>query len=110
MPQIYAMAAGPWRATHPREARACLTAVTHRWWIAGGWALDLFLGAERPPPWGSRYRHPAARGPGCGGRHVQLRILRSKGWEALSPRERCAANGRPFPLGSTVWQRSVGPR
>jgi hypothetical protein len=32
-----------------REASAYLTAVTHRWWIAGGWALDLFVGAESRP-------------------------------------------------------------
>jgi hypothetical protein len=49
MPKIYGAAAGPWRATHPREASAYLTAFTHRWWIAGGWALDLFLGTEGRP-------------------------------------------------------------
>jgi hypothetical protein len=49
MTQIYGAAAGPWRRTHPREASSYLAAITYRWWVAGGWALDLFLGTEGRP-------------------------------------------------------------
>lgn len=49
MPESHAAAAGSWRPTHPREARTYLAAVTHTWWVAGGWALDLFLGNESRP-------------------------------------------------------------
>ncbi len=40
---------GPWRATTPDEAAAWFASLTVPWWIAGGWALDLFAGtASRP--------------------------------------------------------------
>ena len=42
-------AAGPWQALHPREVPPLLAAVTSRWWIAGGWALDLFVGTQTRP-------------------------------------------------------------
>jgi len=35
-----------WAAWHPRELADRLAAVEHPWWIAGGWAVDLFLGRE----------------------------------------------------------------
>lgn len=35
---------GEWRSVEPAEAAAWLTHLTVPWWIAGGWALDLFLG------------------------------------------------------------------
>lgn len=38
-----------WRATYPTDAATWLRNVGHPWWIAGGWAIDLFVGAtERP--------------------------------------------------------------
>jgi hypothetical protein len=46
MREIHATTAGPWRATHPREVPAYLAGVKPRWWVAGGWALDLFLGKQ----------------------------------------------------------------
>lgn len=33
-----------WRALTPPEAVALLAALRAPWWVAGGWALDLFLG------------------------------------------------------------------
>jgi hypothetical protein len=33
-----------WRALSPCEGRSLLTTVDTQWWIAGGWAVDLFLG------------------------------------------------------------------
>jgi len=38
-----------WEPTHPREAARLFASLTSRWWIAGGWALDLFMGMESRP-------------------------------------------------------------
>jgi hypothetical protein len=35
-----------WRALEPAAARLIMSAVEMPWWIAGGWAIDLFLGAQ----------------------------------------------------------------
>lgn len=35
---------GEWRPWHPQEVARFFSALTVPWWIAGGWALDLFLG------------------------------------------------------------------
>jgi hypothetical protein len=38
-----------WRAIRPNAVLAWLAGVSAPWWIAGGWAIDLFLGqATRP--------------------------------------------------------------
>ena len=37
---------GLWRTGSPSEVMAWLSCVTVPWWIAGGWALDLFVGAQ----------------------------------------------------------------
>ena len=42
-------AAQAWEPTHPREAARLLAAVPAPWWVAGGWALDLFMGRESRP-------------------------------------------------------------
>ena len=42
-------AAGRWRSVHPGEAAAFFSAVRVPWWIAGGWALDLFVGKQSRP-------------------------------------------------------------
>ena len=34
---------------HPEEAAHWLSSITVPWWIAGGWALDLFLGTATRP-------------------------------------------------------------
>ena len=49
MRQVYAAAAARWRSVPPRQARAVLAPVSASWWIAGGWALDLFLGRQTRP-------------------------------------------------------------
>ena len=33
----------------PKELQALLSDASFRWWIAGGWALDLFLGEQKRP-------------------------------------------------------------
>ena len=42
-------AAQIWEPTHPRAAPGLLAGLTSRWWIAGGWALDLLMGRESRP-------------------------------------------------------------
>jgi hypothetical protein len=41
-------ARGPWNVLHPRDAAPLFMALDASWWITGGWAIDLFLGRERP--------------------------------------------------------------
>jgi hypothetical protein len=38
-----------WRALGPSEGIVLLAALGTPWWIAGGWALDLFLGRVTRP-------------------------------------------------------------
>lgn len=38
---------GPWRGRTPRDAAEFLRDYTGRWWIAGGWAIDAFVGTRR---------------------------------------------------------------
>jgi hypothetical protein len=37
---------GPWRGWEPGDLAAALRAGADSWWVAGGWALDLFLGGR----------------------------------------------------------------
>ncbi len=37
-------ALGEWHPWHPQEVASFFAALAVPWWIAGGWALDLFLG------------------------------------------------------------------
>ena len=37
---------GPWVPLDPVEVRRLLQAFSGRWWISGGWALDMFLGRK----------------------------------------------------------------
>jgi hypothetical protein len=37
---------GKWQIVKPEEAVAWLSSVTVPWWVAGGWALDLFVGKQ----------------------------------------------------------------
>jgi hypothetical protein len=42
-------AAGRWQALHPAQLARSLAQLRVPWWIAGGWALDLFLGRQSRP-------------------------------------------------------------
>jgi hypothetical protein len=39
----------PWRALHPRDAASLLAGIDVPWWIAGGWALEMFRGTGPRP-------------------------------------------------------------
>ncbi|HWZ62491.1 MAG TPA: hypothetical protein VNX02_05670 [Steroidobacteraceae bacterium] len=49
MTLAYGPAAGQWQRLHPREARSLLGQMRLPWWIAGGWALDLYIGRQGRP-------------------------------------------------------------
>ena len=40
---------GPWAPLSPSEVSSLLAPLQVPWWIAGGWAIDLFLGRETRP-------------------------------------------------------------
>jgi hypothetical protein len=42
-------ATGRWQALTPHHARRLLRSFEPRYWIAGGWAIDLFLGKQHRP-------------------------------------------------------------
>ena len=46
MPEIYGPAEGHWKPMQPHDAAALLARINVPWWVAGGWALDLFLGSQ----------------------------------------------------------------
>lgn len=37
---------GVWQPWYPHEVARFFSSLVVPWWIAGGWALDLFLGAQ----------------------------------------------------------------
>lgn len=41
--------AGRWQPVDPRAVRSLLGHITTPWWVAGGWALDLFIGQQCRP-------------------------------------------------------------
>jgi len=43
---VTARSHGDWRVLQPEDVAALLRGYARRWWIAGGWALDLFLGRQ----------------------------------------------------------------
>lgn len=40
---------GEWKPLRPDEAQACFAGLDVPWWIAGGWAIDLYLERETRP-------------------------------------------------------------
>jgi hypothetical protein len=38
-----------WRSIHPTEVAGYLRSLCAPWWVAGGWALDLFVGMQSRP-------------------------------------------------------------
>jgi hypothetical protein len=38
-----------WCSPHPRAARALMHGLAVPWWIAGGWAIELFVGEDTRP-------------------------------------------------------------
>jgi hypothetical protein len=42
-------AVGPWHESQPRDVASLFSNLAIYWWIAGGWALDLFIGRQTRP-------------------------------------------------------------
>ena len=40
---------GNWRPMRPYEVASQLSTLRTPWWVAGGWAMDLHLGAQSRP-------------------------------------------------------------
>lgn len=38
-----------WRPLTPADAAGLMRGYGRRWWVGGGWAIDLFLGRTTPP-------------------------------------------------------------
>jgi aminoglycoside-2''-adenylyltransferase len=49
MPEVYGPAEGDWRPLQPHDVASLLVDTNVPWWVAGGWALDLFLGFQTRP-------------------------------------------------------------
>lgn len=105
MTRSHIPAGGAWRASHPGEAARLLSSVRCGWWVAGGWALDLFFGSET--------RRHEDLDIGVLRRDVP-RILDSlPGWELFE-----AKDGRlqrlerrvPEPNVHSLWCRPIGQR
>lgn len=75
-----------WRSMHPGQVKAALGGLTRPWWVAGGWAIDLFLGRQ------TRDHHDIDIGVfACDQTEVQA-YLTGCGWEL-----HCADSGRLRP-------------
>jgi hypothetical protein len=42
-------ALGAWQSVHPAQCADWFSTLTASWWVAGGWALDLYAGAQSRP-------------------------------------------------------------
>jgi hypothetical protein len=92
-----------WEPTHPRAAPELLARLTCPWWIAGGWALDLFIGRQSRPH-----------------RDLDVGILRRDAprviaalpdWEFFAARDgtlRRLENRAPEPQVNSLWCRPQG--
>jgi hypothetical protein len=49
MTAVVQSAAGRWRSVHPNEVARYFSSLRAPWWVAGGWALDLFVGDQSRP-------------------------------------------------------------
>jgi len=83
---------GPWQPLSVAELVAALAEVRTPWWLAGGWALDLFLGRETRP-------HDDIDVQILRPHHVQVRAVLA-GWDAhaADPPGRL----RPWPVGEEL--------
>jgi hypothetical protein len=93
-----------WRAEEPANARHIMSAVDRPWWIAGGWAIDLFLGS----------RTRAHKDLDVGVRRIDAaRIIAAlPGWEFYEAKEglrsRLIPGAEPRSSVNSLWGRRIG--
>lgn len=101
-----ALITDPWRKASPEDGVRWLAAFESRWWIAGGWALDLF--AERQ----TREHKDLDIGVLRGDAPKVLSAL--GGWEAYEAKDgvltRLEPVTPPRPSVNSLWCRPVGTR
>lgn len=94
----------PWRESTPEEAADWLRRVPCRWWLAGGWAIERFVG--------SAIRRHGDLDVGCLRRDAAALTSALTGWEFYG-----ASDGRltpvrpgtaPEPRFNSLWARPVG--
>ena len=91
---------GVWAPTHPREASKLLAGIPTPWWVAGGWALDLFAGTESRPHKDLDIGILRRDAPGT--------IACMRGWEFVEAKDgelRPLAQREPRPEVNCLWGR-----
>jgi hypothetical protein len=95
---------GGWRACRPAQARRWLAGLSAPWWIAGGWALDLFAGRET--------RAHEDLDVGCFREDLSHVVRALAGWELFAAHDgrlgRLVGGGAPDPAAHSVWCRPRG--
>jgi len=104
MSRFHGPAEGHWSPLQPHDAAKLLAQVTVPWWIAGGWALDLFLGSQT--------RAHDDLDVGVLRRDVIGVIMHLPGWEFFEAHShtlyRLEVGERPRPEVSSLWCRPAG--
>jgi hypothetical protein len=104
MPKIHGPAEGHWHALLPRGVVTRLAEVNVPWWVAGGWALDLFLGFTT--------RSHGDLDIGVLRRDIADVLARLAGWEFFEADSgtlyRLEPDERPRPNVNSLWCRPRG--
>src|ERR1700761_1172870 len=94
----------PWRIATPHDAARWFSNVDLPWWIAGGWALDLFAG--------ERTRNHKDLDIGVLRRHAPHVVSALVGWEAFEAKDgilkRLPAGKSPRADVNSLWCRPAG--
>jgi hypothetical protein len=97
-------ALGAWQSVHPAQCADWFSAVTAPWWIAGGWALDLYAGAQSRPH--------GDLDVGVLRRDAREIFAALSSWEVFEVRAgmltRLEAGGAPRTEVNTLWCRPTG--
>jgi Aminoglycoside-2''-adenylyltransferase len=93
-----------WHALEPAAARHVMSAVDVPWWIAGGWAIDLFVGAQTRAHKDLDIGLPRVEAPRV--------VAALPGWEFFEAKDRSLSRLAPgtSPRGAVncLWGRRVG--
>jgi hypothetical protein len=93
-----------WRALKPAAARDVMSAIDAPWWIAGGWAIDLFVGHQT--------RGHQDLDVGVGRADARRLIAALPEWEFFEAKDgalsRLAPGAEPRAVVNSLWGRRVG--